>query len=434
MTKLSWLLGLFAPVLSGVFCCCFGADPSEGPIAGDLRPGGTVSPSIVDSSTLTGKVICGYQGWFNCEGDGANLGWTHWARDRRKSMGPKNATVDLWPDLSELPAESRFKTRFRHEDGRVAEVFSSATPEVVDMHFRWMQEYGIDGVFLQRFANGLDQGPLQRHKDHVLDLVRSEAARKGRVYGIMYDLSGLRNGQVRRVLSDYRQLMEEHAFDRDARYLKHRGKPLVAVWGIGFNDGRRYTLSECVALVEALKEDGCAVMLGVPSFWRDGTRDATDDEQLKNLIGKADIVSPWTVGRYQTPQQAIRHAESVWRTDQDWCDARGVDFLPVAFPGFSWHQLKGSQLNLIPRRGGDFFWSQVFGANQAGCRMLYVAMFDEVDEGTAVFKCDPDPPVSETENFLSLKETPRDHYLKLVGEAAKGFRGEFKIKREMPRR
>ena len=66
--------------------------------------------------------------------------------------------------------------------------------------------------------------------------------------------------------------------------------------------------------------------------------------------------------------------------------------------------------------------------------MLYVAMFDEVDEGTAVFKCDPDPPVSETENFLSLKETPRDHYLKLVGEAAKGFRGEFKIKREMPRR
>ena len=208
----------------------------------------------------------------------------------------------------------------------------------------------------------------------------------------------------------------------------------MAVWGIGFNDGRRYTLSECVALVEALKEDGCAVMLGVPSFWRDGTRDATDDEQLKNLIAKADIVSPWTVGRYQTPQQAIRHAESVWRTDQDWCDAHGVDFLPVAFPGFSWHQLKGSQLDLIPRRGGDFFWSQVFGANQAGCRMLYVAMFDEVDEGTAVFKCDPDPPVSETENFLSLKETPKDHYLNLVGEAAKGFRGEFKIKREMPRR
>ena len=27
----------------------------------------------VDTSTLRGKVMCGYQGWFNCEGDGASL-------------------------------------------------------------------------------------------------------------------------------------------------------------------------------------------------------------------------------------------------------------------------------------------------------------------------------------------------------------------------
>jgi hypothetical protein len=34
-------------------------------------------PSIpgVDPNTLTGKVMTGYQGWFNCEGDGANLDW-----------------------------------------------------------------------------------------------------------------------------------------------------------------------------------------------------------------------------------------------------------------------------------------------------------------------------------------------------------------------
>jgi hypothetical protein len=29
------------------------------------------------ASTLTGKVMVGYQGWFNCEGDGAKLGWKH---------------------------------------------------------------------------------------------------------------------------------------------------------------------------------------------------------------------------------------------------------------------------------------------------------------------------------------------------------------------
>lgn len=39
-------------------------------------PGAT--PAVVDASTLTGKVMCGYQGWFNCESDGAERGWVHW--------------------------------------------------------------------------------------------------------------------------------------------------------------------------------------------------------------------------------------------------------------------------------------------------------------------------------------------------------------------
>jgi len=36
-------------------------------------------PSVrgVDTRTLTGKGMTGYQGWFNCEGDGAGLGWPH---------------------------------------------------------------------------------------------------------------------------------------------------------------------------------------------------------------------------------------------------------------------------------------------------------------------------------------------------------------------
>jgi len=66
-----------------------------------LKPYDGPSVTGADRNTLTGKVMTGYQGWFNCEGDGANLGWTHWARDRRKTFGPGNVTVDLWPDVSE---------------------------------------------------------------------------------------------------------------------------------------------------------------------------------------------------------------------------------------------------------------------------------------------------------------------------------------------
>ena len=87
---------------------------------------------------------------------------------------------------------------------------------------------------------------------------------------------------------------------------------------------------------------------------------------------------------------------------------------------------------MIPRRNGDFLWSQIYGAKQAGCQMLYVAMFDEVDEGTAIFKCDPDPPVSRSELFLSLGADPIDHFLRIVGEATRGFRGTSVIERELP--
>ena len=49
--------------------------------------------------------------------------------------------------------------------------------------------------------------------------------------------------------------------------------------------------------------------------------------------------------------------------------------------------------------------------------MIYQAMFDEVDEGTAIFKCTDDPPVGET-HFLDFEGLPSDFYLKMVGKAS----------------
>src|SRR3954451_12356768 len=78
----------------------------------------------VDTSTLTGKVMCGYQGWFNCEGDGAKRGWTHWTK-AKGTPSPANIKVDLWPDVSEFDAAELYETAFKHADGRVAQLFSS---------------------------------------------------------------------------------------------------------------------------------------------------------------------------------------------------------------------------------------------------------------------------------------------------------------------
>ncbi len=382
------------------------------------------SSSSVESATLRGKVMVGYQGWFNCEGDGAKLGWKHWARDLFQPVGPGNVTFDMWPDVSELHPEEKFATAFTLADGSPAEVFSSANQATVVRHFEWMRDYGIDGAFLQRFAANLRSDVSLRNENKVLANVREGAKSTGRTYAVMYDLSGLRAGEVTLVQKDWSQLQTELSLTGDEGYLHHNEKPLVAVWGVGFSDDRKYSLRECLELVRWLKSNGCSVMLGVPSYWREGIRDAVDDAILHETIRLADVVSPWTIGRYRTPGEATRHAETVWKADRAWCEQESIDFLPVVFPGFSWKNLHGGELNQIPRLKGDFFWSQIKAAKDAGCEMLYIAMFDEVDEGTAIFKCTNHPPSGNGASFLTLEGLASDHYLRLAGKAGKLIRGE----------
>lgn len=380
--------------------------------------------------------MCGYQGWFNCPGDGMDLGWTHWARDRRKPFAPGNVTVDLWPDVSELGLEERYATSFKHADGSVAEVFSSADRKTVLLHFEWMRDYGIDGAFVQRFAHGLASPELRRHKDVVLANAREAAGRAGRAYAVMYDLSGLKAGEVDSVREDWRTLRGETRITEDPAYLNHNGKPVVAVWGVGFNDNskpREYSLAECRNLIEFLKKDGCTVMLGVPAGWRTLDRDALPDPELHRILELADIVSPWTVGRYRSPEGAAQHGEKVWAPDVAWCRDHEIDFLPVVFPGFSWHNLYGEELDAIPRLKGEFLWSQLVAAKRAGCEMIYVAMFDEVDEGTAIFKCADNPPAGNGASFLSFEGLPGDHYLRLTGMGGKMLRGEMPLSETKPK-
>lgn len=393
-----------------------------------------VGPSAkgMDARTLKGKVMTGYQGWFNCPDDGAGLGWTHWARHGSKRFAPGNITVDLWPDMSEATAAERFLTGFKHANGETAVVFSSYNRRTVLRHFKWMRDYGIDGAFVQRFGAGLKRGFKRHHKDMVLSNCREGANRSGRSYAVMYDLSGLRAGQTTDVSDDWKMLRSRMQMGKDPAYLHHEGKPLVAIWGVGFNDGRKYTLEECRDLVDFFKADGCAVMLGVPTGWRDQIRDSTKDPALHRLLEIADVISPWTPGRYATPAMAATHAGNYYEDDIKWCQDRSMDFMPVVFPGFSWHNMKPQdRLDRIPRLKGKFLWSQFAGAKKAGASMIYVAMFDEVDEGTAIFKCSNNPPVGANP-FVTYEGLPSDHYLWLTGEGGRLLRGERPVNVSMP--
>jgi hypothetical protein len=86
------------------------------------EPGTNVSQDsaptgVVEASSLQGKVLCGYQGWFRCPGDKAGQGWVHWApypaadalptvRQPESLCGPKNEKRAQPPKPHDTPSIS----------------------------------------------------------------------------------------------------------------------------------------------------------------------------------------------------------------------------------------------------------------------------------------------------------------------------------------
>jgi hypothetical protein len=337
----------------------------------------------------------------------------------------------MWPDMSDMDDDEKYPTAFKHEDGSTAYVFSSTHRKTITRHFQWMEEHGIDGVLLQRFVGATRTDDSRKDLAVVMENVRYGAEKHNRTWAMMYDLSGGQPGDLMGILvDDWKKLVDDAKIHRDRMYLHHKGKPVVSIWGIGFNDNRRYTLKECLELITFLKDDpqygGNTVMIGVPTYWREMERDSLNDPILHEICRKADIVSPWAVGRFGTPQDATNYTRRVAAADIIWCKENNVEYMPVAFPGFSWHNLMlsrnqktGAISNQIPRLKGEFLSAQIRGHMENNITMMYQAMFDEIDEGTAIFKVTDNPPVGGINCFVDMEGLPSDFYLKLVGNAAK---------------
>ena len=385
----------------------------------------TESMSRVRFKSIKNLVMAGYQGWFNTPEDGAGLGWKHF--EKEKEFKPGKCTIDLWPDVSEY--EKTYETAFKLPDETPAKVFSSYDASTTDLHFKWMKQYGIDGVFMQRFVVSIRNQKGKDNYNKILNNAVLSAEKYDRAICLMYDLSGMEAGEEDILIRDWKELCKKYKLvsRNNNHYVYHHGKPLVAVWGIGFNDRRKYGYGQVKKIIDFLKSEGCSILVGVPTHWRTLTIDAVSDTRLLELVKQADIVHPWLVGRFDN------HTYEPYRKsieeDIKWCKANGKDYMPVLFPGFSWHNMKkDAPQNMIPRLGGRFFWQQVKGAVDAGAESLYLAMFDEIDEGTAFFKCTNTPPVGES-SFITYEGEAPDHYLWLAGEAAKYLRGELRSSR-----
>lgn len=380
-------------------------------------------------NSYRGLVMAGYQGWFNTPGDGAGRGWYHYKG--KNGFQPGSCSIDMWPEVSEY--EKTYKTPFLLAGGSPACTFSSYDQSTVDTHFRWMEEYGIDGVFMQRFVGEIRGQSGKNHFNTVLCSAMEAAIRHQRAICVMYDLSGMRPGDEHMLLDDIDEIAERHALkNRKANpsYLYHNGKPLVSVWGVGFNDNRHYGLKEAEAVIAGLKARGFSLMLGVPTHWRTLDGDTQSDPKLHELIRRCDVVMPWFVGRYN--EDSYHRYNALIKEDIKWAKENKLDYAPLAFPGFSWKNLYGKDTSQIRRNKGSFFWKQLAGAIDAGAQMIYVAMFDEIDEGTAIFKCAKKVPVGESP-FVPIEEGLKaDHYLWLTGQAAKMLRKEIPLSIKQP--
>ncbi len=395
----------------------------------------------VDASSLDGKVLLGYQGWFNCPGDGSTRGWRSWARGK---ILPGTLTVDLYPDLSEFQPSELCRMPGFMIGGRPAYLYSAWNPHIVSRHFQWMKTYSLDGVLLQRFVSDI---PAKRASgDVVLKNVTMGAERHGRVFAIEYDVTGSDPKTFFQTMrDDWTYLVEELKITSLPSYLRHGGRPLLSVWGMGFSEDRNpphdpETARDVVAWFKsgALERFRVTYLGGVPSRWRTGTSDARPEKEWKSVYAMMDVIQPWTVGRY-----ANESAADHWKTEYIAPDLAATKensqvYMPVAFPGFSWSNLKKSAArNQIPRNGGRFLWRQAFNARSAGARMLKIAMFDEVNEGTAVFKIAPSRASAPDQGrWLTLDadgfDLPSDWYLRLSGEITRVFQGARRNTAGMP--
>lgn len=386
---------------------------------------------------LSAKLFVGYQGWFGCPGDfEQNKLWQHWFV---KGVDPKNLTVDLLPSVRKLDPKNLCDTGLPRADGNgTIRLFSSQDPVVVNTHFQWMRESGIDGAAAQRFVAALADPARKRRLDHVLANVRAAAESNGRQFFVVYDISGAKpETVVDDVRRDWHELVTDQKLTSSSAYLRDHGKPVLELWGIGFKS-RPGEAAAVAALVSDLKSgrDGLAstyVIGGVPSHWRTLQGDSRTEPEWAKIYRSLDVISPWSVGRFSDEASTAAFMHDVVVPDLAETRRLGIGYLPVIFPGFSWYNLMTNRdnaasavLNQVPRQCGRFLWGQAAGLLSLHVDMLYAAMFDEADEGTGLFPVETrEDKLPAGSHMVYLNQDgcalPDDWYLRVAGRAAQSL-------------
>jgi hypothetical protein len=385
-----------------------------------LAGAGTAS-AVSSPGDVVGKITVGYQGWFACPGDGAPINaWWHWGQDWSRTPSPGNNEIKAWPDMREYTR--KYQTAYANlGNGEPATLFSSYDQQTVDTHFRWMQQNGCDTAALQRFNPNSSEGPT---RDAMAAKVRSAAEAYGRKFYVMYDVTGWTTMQPE-IKTDWTAKMSAHT--ASPAYARQNGKPVVCIWGFGYNDGNHpWDANTCLDVVNWFKAQGCYVIGGVPREWR--TSDGGSRPGFGGVYHAFDMLSPWMVGAIGTAADSDWMYANLNVPDAADCAAHGIDYQPCVLPG----DVSGRQ-----RAHGDFMWRQFYNMVRAGAQGIYISMFDEYGEGNQIAKTAENASMTPAgSGLLALDEDgtacSSDYYLRLTADGGRMLKGQLPLTATRP--
>lgn len=387
-----------------------------------------------DLNNMQGKGVAGYQAWFHATDIRTDTGWGHWSNSGNLPAAD-NVHTEMYPytaDYTDNGATLYQSGLGDLDNGDPALLFNSTDKEIIDTHFEWMKEYDIDGAAIQRFYSSTS--PIRSTAENLLQTIQKSAEKHGRIFYVMYDFSGTADKDtdtfLRTVKLDFIYSAEMSGVVSSQNYAHADGKPVVCLWGISGDPESGYCYGDRAAtLIEWFQSRGYYVIGGTP----DNQYHTRSDEALTPFT-KLDMISPWTVGRYDN------HSYNSWlysavSNDMDFCEEYDIDYQPVIFSGFAWTNMgNNGTINDFPRDAGQFLWDQAYVLkNDFNINTVYFAMFDEYDEATAIMKAASDYfEIPTDQYFLTLSADgwwlSNDYYLRAAGAVIDMMQGKTELR------
>ncbi|KAI1211129.1 uncharacterized protein F4807DRAFT_419130 [Annulohypoxylon truncatum] len=277
-----------------------------------------------------------------------------------------------------------------------------------------MADNGISGAFMQRFYGYINEA--NGGWVNILNYTKTAAEKYGRGFVIEYDLNGAATASTNVTSTFLADLAALNYIISSPAYMHHNGKPVLEIWGFGIVT--EVTVDDGIAIVTALKNAGWYVILGVQQAWH-AELAANQPGGYGPVYQLADMLQPWTVGAYDINSYDSFHDGRQAVEDADALRDLGIESSIVVWPGGSSSNANPSEtFDHFPRWNGTFYQKQLDGAVNLKPNFIFGAMFDEVNEGTAILPLLRNNELPTNQRFLGIDDDMEpDAYVKMAGEA-----------------